>query len=222
VTDAAPVREKEWLIVPIRRIEDLSDAVYGAGIQATQMSRGPITGSLAFAECGGILYGTGLLGGRVALSGPLSQNMVTFGLGLRLPAGTWHWYREVATGSVGLLLPGDEHDSLYMPNSLYATATMSLERLEAEAARHELVIDRSTLGGTGAHERLVPSGLVAPIARRMDGLHSTPGAPPELGLAAGHRLLHIAIAHYAREPHRLLGSRLRQPTPVSSPVHAAI
>ena len=39
-----------WTRVPISRIEDLSDAVLGAGLEAMQMSRAPVTGSLAFAS----------------------------------------------------------------------------------------------------------------------------------------------------------------------------
>ena len=38
------------------------------------------------------------------------------------------------TGSVGVFHGGDEHDAFYTPGSLYATATISLERLEQIAA----------------------------------------------------------------------------------------
>src|SRR5262245_43807036 len=56
------------------RVEDLSDAVLGAGLEVTQMSRGALSGSLAFAERAGILYSSGRIDGRVALVGPLSQD----------------------------------------------------------------------------------------------------------------------------------------------------
>lgn len=52
------------------------------------------------------------------LSGPLSPDMVTFGLGLHVPAETWHWYEEVATGSIGVFLPGDQHDSTCRARSM--------------------------------------------------------------------------------------------------------
>ena len=63
-----------WERVPISRIEDLSDAVYGAGLEATQMSRGHLTGSLIFSETDGIACTSGLIDGRVSLFGPLSRD----------------------------------------------------------------------------------------------------------------------------------------------------
>jgi AraC-like DNA-binding protein len=209
VTDRAIRPGDSWRLLPINRIEDLQDAVYGAGLEAVQMSRGRLGGSLAFVERDGILYGSGLIGGRVALSGPLSQDMVTFGLGLRIPNGTWHWYEEVSTGSIGAFLPGDEHDSLYMPGSLYATATMSLERLTQAAAREELVLDRKTLGGTGFQSLKVSPALVAPIARQMEQVHSGQPATGRLGPPSAERLLRIVINRYARPPRPIVA----QPCP---------
>jgi hypothetical protein len=58
--------------IQIARIEDLSDAVYGAGLEATQMSTGRLTGGLTFSQGNGIIYSSGLINGQVALSGPLS------------------------------------------------------------------------------------------------------------------------------------------------------
>jgi len=63
-----------WTCVDIARIEDLSDAVYGAGLEALQMSPGRFTGSLAFAEHDGVIFSTGYNGGRLALAGPLSAS----------------------------------------------------------------------------------------------------------------------------------------------------
>jgi hypothetical protein len=108
-----PVGGGTWTRVKIARIEDLSDAVYGAGLEAMQMSRGAVSGSLAFAEHDSVLYSSGHIGGRVALVGPLSENMVTFGLGLHVAPGTRHWLRERSTGDFGIFLPGDEHEALY-------------------------------------------------------------------------------------------------------------
>jgi hypothetical protein len=106
-----------WTCVSIARIEDLSDAVYGAGLEAMQMTRGPITGSLAFAEHDSVVFSTGYIGGRVALTGPLSESMVTFGLGLQVAAGTRHWLNERSTGDFGVFMPGDQHEALYMPGT---------------------------------------------------------------------------------------------------------
>jgi len=194
-----------WQRLPIARIEDLKDAVRGAGLEATQLSRAPLGGSLAHAEHGGILYGSGLICGRVALKGPLSQHHVTLGLGLRLQPGTRHWLDEVPTGSVGLFMPGDEHDSLYSSGSLYFTATMSLDRLEEEAARVDLVLDRRTLGGTGVHRDRAPPETVAALARDIERVHGESCDDDLRSLNASRRALALMIAQCAREPRAIVG-----------------
>ena len=88
-----------WTCVPIRRIEDLRDAVLGAGLEATQMSRGAFSGRLAFSTRDGIVSTSGLIGGRVALRGPLSQDMLTIGIGLDVAPGTGSGRRETSSGS---------------------------------------------------------------------------------------------------------------------------
>ena len=72
-----------WTRVPIASLEDLTDAILGAGLDVTQMSRAPVTGSLVFAAFDdGLTCTSGHIGGRVALTGPLSASMVTIGVGL--------------------------------------------------------------------------------------------------------------------------------------------
>ena len=142
-----------WTSVPIARIEDLRDAVYGAGLEATQMSRASLSGNLTFVRRDDVLYCSGLIDGQVALRGPLSNDQITVGVGLRMGGGTRHWLEETASGAVGVFLGGDEHDAFYAPGSLYATATLSLDRLEQLAAGDEFVLDRPALGGTGLHPR---------------------------------------------------------------------
>ena len=112
-----------WTRIPIASVEDLSDAVLGAGLVAIQMSvPTPVTGSLAFAAFGPDMTCTsGYIGGRVALTGPLSANMVTLGVGIVMAPGTRHGGHEVPSGSVGVFMPGDEHDALYLLGSLYAS-----------------------------------------------------------------------------------------------------
>jgi hypothetical protein len=78
-----------WTRVPIASLEDLTDAILGAGLEVTQMSRAPVTGSLVFAAFDdGLTCTSGYLGGRVALTGPLSASMVTLGVGLVFAPGT--------------------------------------------------------------------------------------------------------------------------------------
>jgi AraC-like DNA-binding protein len=195
-----------WLRVPVTRIEDLRDAVYGAGLEAMQMSRVPIAGTtLAFAEHDGVVYSTGHIGGRVALAGPLSESMITLGLGLELGPGSRHWLNEVATGDFGVFLPGDDHDALYMPGSLYAAATLTAERLEEAAARVGLVLDARTLGGTGIHARRVAEGALGGFRAQFELIHAGQDGPPSRAAVLGGRLLDAFIAHLGRPPHRRIG-----------------
>jgi hypothetical protein len=157
---AAARNIEAWTNLPIGRIEDLRDAVLGAGLEATQMSTGLLSGSLAFAQSNGIVYSSGVLNGQVALRGPLSQDLLTVGIGLRMGAGTRHWLEETGSGSVGVFHGGDEHDAFYTPGSLYATATLSVDRLEEVASDEELILDRRVLGGTGVHALPLGAGLL--------------------------------------------------------------
>jgi AraC-like DNA-binding protein len=189
-----------WERIPVEGIEDLKDAVYGAGLEATQMSRGRVTGSLLFAMRDSVLYSSGHIGGRVALLGPLSQEGVTLGVGLELAAGTRHWLTEVATGDVGIFLPGDEHDSLYTPGSLYATATLTRDRLEEVAADVGLVLDARTLGGTGVEERRFTARELAPLQARFRQAHLGGYNRAAGPTALGAQMLHMLIERLGREP----------------------
>ena len=64
-----------WTRIPIASVEDLTDGILGAGLEVTQMSRAPVTASLAFAAFeDGLTCTSGYIGGRVALTGPLSAS----------------------------------------------------------------------------------------------------------------------------------------------------
>jgi AraC-like DNA-binding protein len=208
VTDeagAAAPHAGAWMRVAITHIEDLRDAVYGAGLEAMQMSRAPVTGSLAFAEHNGVVYTTGHIGGRVALAGPLSESMITLGLGLEIAPGTRHWLNEVATGACGVFLPGDDHDALYMPGSLYATATLSAERLEEIAAHMGLVLDASSLGGTGIHTRRVSERALAGIRAQFEHVHAGQSGAASGVAVLGRGLLDAIVAHVGRPPRPQIG-----------------
>ena len=188
----------EWNRLPIGRIEDLSDAVHGAGLEATQMARGEVSGGLAFAEAGGMVFTSGLIDGRVALAGPLSQTGVTLGIGLTLPPGARQWLSEVTTGEVAIFHGGDEHDSLYEPGSLYATVTLPMEVLEAEAAERGVVLDGKVLGGTRLHARRAAAKDVAPLRARFGTIHAGGAVAPDNGTA--RLMLDLLIRHLARPP----------------------
>ncbi len=169
------------------------------------MSRAPITGSLAFAERDGILYSSGSIGGRVALVGPLSESMVALGVGLTIGSGSRHWLNEVATGDLGVFLPGDQHDALYAPGSLYATVTLTAERLEETAARAGLVLDARTLGGTGVHARRVMESRLAGLRAGFERGHAGQSVPASRAGLLGDSLLDVVVAHFGRPPHPAVG-----------------
>ncbi len=188
-----------WTSVPIARIEDLRDAVYGAGLDATQMSTGFLSGNLAFSQRDEILYCSGLINGQVALRGPLSSEQITVGVGLRMGRGTRHWLEETPSGAVGVFHGGDEHDAFYAPGSLYATATLSLERLEQLAADDEIVLDRPLLGGTGLHAQPLANATLRRIRHAFERIHA--GSRDAMrGTRIGPELLRALIAHLGRAP----------------------
>lgn len=193
-----------WTVLPTRCIEVLKDAVVGAGLDAAQMSKGALGGSLAFTEHRGAVFTSGLMGGRVALSGPLSGDRITFGLGLHVAAGTWHWQRDLSKGCVGIFLPGDEHDSLYTAGSLYLTASLDLETLTRQAEALELVVDRASLGSTGFHDWLVDAHWMDAMAARMAKIHA--GIVSVDGSICD-QMMRAALCAYSRAPRPLSGSR---------------
>lgn len=192
-----------WTRIPIARIEDLRDAVYGAGLEATQMSAGRLSGTMAFAERDGIMWSSALIGGRVALSGTLSHHMVTLGLGVRLLPGSRQWLNEVDTGNMGVFLPRDDHDAHYAPGSIYATVSLTADRLEEEASKDEMVLDRRVLGGSGVHVRKLDSDILASFQASFGRMHTTNGTDREDDL--GDILLAAFIKHLARPPYHSVG-----------------
>ncbi|WP_161470957.1 helix-turn-helix domain-containing protein [Tropicimonas marinistellae] len=180
----------------IEGIEDLRDAVKGAGLQAVQLTRQAAIGSLVFRKSDGILYSSGRIGGRIALTGPLSEDMVTIGIGLRIAPGSRLWQQEICSGVVGVFHAGDVHEAQYLPGSLYATASMSMDHLEAEAAKVGLVLDARQLGGSGFKNvpPKIPNWNGLCVA--MERVHS--GETSATGL--GRALLTYMIEEFARKP----------------------
>lgn len=194
-----------WTRVAITCLEDLRPAVQGADLAVVQMSRAPITGSLAFASEDGVVYSSGWIGGRVTLVGSLSERMITVGTGLDFAPGTRHWLREVGAGEVGVFLAGDEHDAYYPPGALYATATLPIERLEERAARADLVLERRTLGGSGIANGRIAEAVLADLRARFAFVHRggqhTSASPRNLGAS----LLDVLVEHLGREPRQRFG-----------------
>jgi AraC-like DNA-binding protein len=124
--------------------------------------------------------------------------MITLGVALRLAPGTRHWLNEVETGNVGVFLPGDVHDAIYTPGSLYAAVTATAEMLEEEAAKEDLVLDRHILGGTGVHARNMPPAVLRELQRSFQCVHEDCAFD---GSAVGRKMLAALVAHLARPPH---------------------
>ncbi|WP_230279807.1 AraC family transcriptional regulator [Croceicoccus sp. Ery15] len=189
-----------WARASIDSIEHLQDAVLGAGLEAIQLSRGRMRGSLAFASHDDITYSSGRIDGDVVLSGALSETMVTLGVGVVLAPGSRHWFREVESGGIGVFLGGDAHHAVYTPGSVYACATLPADRLEGIAAEMGLVMDNSQLGATGISPRSIPLDCLNSMQHDFALLHS--GRADASGAEGfnGRGMLEAIIDMLAREP----------------------
>jgi AraC-like DNA-binding protein len=126
--------------------------------------------------------------------------MITLGIGLSLPAGTRHWLSEVATGDFGVFMPGDDHDALYTPGSLYATVTLTAERLERAAEAHGLVVNARSLGGTGVHMRRMPEHVIAALRAQFMHVHADRPTKGTIVAVLGDRMLDAIFKHVGRRP----------------------
>ncbi|MDV7145949.1 helix-turn-helix transcriptional regulator [Tropicimonas sp. TH_r6] len=190
-----------WNHATLRHIEDLSDAVRGAGFQVVQLTRQTVTGSLVHRDMDGILLSSGRIGGRVTIGGALSEDKISIAVGLRIAPGSQLWHQDIRTGVVGVFRPGDVHEAQYLPGSLYVTATLTMDRLEEEAAKIGLVLDDRQLGETGF--KLPETGLrnTDTLYRKMARVHA--GGPSNMGIDGA--LLDHLILQLAREPHAVRG-----------------
>ena len=193
-----PLKAGGWQRATVELIDDLRNAVLDAGLEAIQLSRTPITGSLLFLAGDEVVLSSGLLESRVGLRGPLSDRGLTIGFGLRLGEGSRHWLRDVETGGVGIFRGGDEHDALYGPGSLYLAMTLSEERLITEGERLGLVIEEQALRNSGIH----PRSQAEPVLQRLRQLFLTlhtrrDAAEPAVILDA---VIRAAVDHLGRPP----------------------
>jgi len=181
-------------------VEDLQQAVFGAGLDAVQLSRGPVNGSLAFASRDRMIFSTGLIRGRVSLTGPLSPTMTTLGIGIIIPPGSRHWKADVETGGVGIFRGGDTHEAIYYPGSIYACVSLEDDLLEEVAADKGLVLDARQLGGSRIMPQLLCEAALARLGRGFHRVHG--GAADDLQDAAflGMMMLDALVEHVAREP----------------------
>jgi AraC-like DNA-binding protein len=189
-----------WHRFDIRNIEDLSNAVLGADLEAIQMAGPRVKGSLAFAARDGVIFSSGLIDGRITIRGTLSQDAMTLDLGLRYGPGSRHWLNEATEGEVGVVLPGDEQDVLYTPRSLYLTATLTAERLEKEAAREGLALDHRSISRTGLHSTPICSRSLDGLREQVTQIHNAGTAIGNPKPDVGSALLRMVVGHYLLAP----------------------
>ncbi|ABS65850.1 helix-turn-helix- domain containing protein AraC type [Xanthobacter versatilis] len=195
----------QWSVLRLSGIENLSEAVHGAGLNAVQLSATPVTASLAFTERRSIRFTTGIIDNQVSLSGPLSEDMITLGLGIDLPPGTRHWLNDVTSGNVGVFMPGDEHDALYAPGSLYAVLSLSGDVLEEEAAQRELVLTPKELGGSGIHGQRLAASQLALIKNLFQSIHAPLGDGAVSRMDPAAYFLNALVEHVGRPPRASIG-----------------
>jgi AraC-like DNA-binding protein len=175
-----------WTKTPVKSIDDLADAVHGAGLRAVQLSRPRVAGSLVFAESDGITYSSGFIDGRVQLIGSLSESDVTFGIGLNMAPGSRQWQ----------YMPGDEHDALQFPGALYAAITLSEERAEEMGASFDRVLEARKLGGSSVYPGTVSPSDLRELQSGFKLLHKT-GAD---SMHVGDLLRRVLIEQIGRAP----------------------
>jgi AraC-like DNA-binding protein len=188
-----------WHRFDIGRVDDLKNAVFDAGLEAIQMPGAHVGGSLAFAARDGIMFSSGLIHGNAAISGPLSKDAITVGVGLRIGSGSLLWLNPVISGDVMVVLPGDECDALLRGGSLYVTATLTAKQLKREFEREGLVLHRSLTSRTGLHSESIQNDALIALREEVGSIHA-PGNARDRRLGIGRRMLRALVCHFARVP----------------------
>jgi len=195
-----PNRIQSWQLVPVHKVEDLQNAVLDAGLETTQLSHGRMEGSLAFASVDDMVLSSGLIGGRLALTGPLSDKHTTLGIGIHMEDGCLEWLHETLTGAVGVFRAGETHEAVLAPGALYACLTIPDEQLEQAAARRGLVLDSRQLGASRITARPLEPWRLRVLQRMFAGIHMGYGQDEFSAEDAGHFMLESLILHLARLP----------------------
>ncbi|MET4385250.1 AraC-like DNA-binding protein [Bradyrhizobium sp. F1.4.3] len=198
---------ESWHRFDIRRIDDLSNAVLGADLEAIQLAGARVHGSLAFAAHDGIIFSSGLIGGSVSIRGPLSANGITLGAIVQTGPGTRLWLSELVAGDVGVVQPGDECDIICTPGSLYVAATLTPRRLRKEAANEGLALDSRLVSTTGLHSTPMKSLALNHLRKQVAGIHRSRSNKNGKS-AVGSEMLRAVLKHYADFP-RIDDARLR-------------
>jgi AraC-like DNA-binding protein len=165
-------------------------------------------GSLAFAAHRGVVFSTGLVDGNVSLSGPLSRDAITLGIGLHFGPKSRVCLNTVRDGDVGVVLPGDSQEASLTSGSLYITATLTARQLEEEVSRAGLAFNRSMTLRTGLHPRPIERSLLVVLTSEIVRIHSRQSADSTEFAGTADETLRLIVEHYARAPLRE-GARAR-------------
>ena len=195
-----------WRFKRVGYIEELRDAVEGAGLTATQLSLEPVAGTLAFSHWNGILFSSGFIEGKFALNGVLSEDLLTIGTGLVLNGRCQHWLRDIEAGTVGIFGPGEDHDAIYTGNTLYIGMSAHPDRLALEAERLGLAIDPVTIQ-TGLSDRPLLAGSLRYLASQLFCVHRQDQYQLRSVYSVEEAILTVFLQYLARPPRPVTGLR---------------
>lgn len=193
----------------ITQLEDLSNAVRGAGLSAFQISRERPTGNLIHASDAGVALSSGRFDSRVQIQGPLSDNTLSIAVGLQIPPRNRLLLREIDSGVTTIFRAGDEHEAFHDVNSLYAVVSFSEETLHREARRHGIRLSPSAFRRTGIHSRLLAKPHLTAISTYLDRVHRD-GDRAQISSAALADIVSAFIGHFAQQSAPLPSLTLRQ------------
>ncbi|MBP2453778.1 helix-turn-helix transcriptional regulator [Mycolicibacterium lutetiense] len=182
----------------IAQLEDLSDAVNAAGLNAFQMSREAPSGNLIHADQAGIAFTSGRFDSRVQIRGPLSADALSIAVGLRIPPRNRLLLREIDSGVITVFRPGDEHEAFHDVDSLYAVVTLHEETLELQAERHGLTLSPNAYRRTSIHPQPLARTHLEAISRYLTRVHQDNHG--QLDSAAFADIVAAFIGHFARQP----------------------
>lgn len=118
-----------WQRFEIRRIEDLGNAILGAGLTAVQMTGPPVRGSLAFAARDGVIFSSGRVEGNVLLAGRMAPDTTTVLLCLEAGRRTRLGTLPASAGCAAAITPEAPFDAYLGTGTLYIAATLDAGRL---------------------------------------------------------------------------------------------
>jgi len=160
-----------WQRFPVRRIEDLRNAVLGGRLETMQLSGPPLRGSLAFSARSGIVISTGIIGGMVGLRGVLARDAVTLLLCLTPGHGSRLWFDTIRQGDTAAVPPDCEVDAIFSPHTAYVAVTLAQDRLRNEVTRSGQRIDPTAFGSARCRGARVRPPKLEEITRQVALIH---------------------------------------------------